>query len=431
MNQSSSHHSPQSARHPARRPSSQPFRGRGQFKGRSQNSSQNQFGGRRFQNQSGGGRNRTKDQVISHHRFINKATERPVPVVYVAKHKFTDFALAPELQKNIALKKYIHPTPIQDQSIPLILEGKDVIGLANTGTGKTAAFLLPLITKVVKNRRERVLIMAPTRELAVQIKDEFHSLAAGAGLQAAIAIGGTGMGKQIQDVRRNPNFLIATPGRLSDLIKQKALTMNGFTNLVLDEVDRMLDMGFVHEIRRIITLLPPNRQTLFFSATMPPEIQKLTHEFLRNPISISVKTTETAESIDQDVVHVKDSKEKFDRLRELLILPDFKRTLIFGRTKWGVERLAKNLKEYGFKVLSIHGNKTQAQRQKALVAFKTGQVNVLVATDVAARGLDISGVSHVINYDVPSTYEDYVHRIGRTGRGGQLGKALTFIEGKQ
>jgi ATP-dependent RNA helicase RhlE len=181
-------------------------------------------------------------------------------------------------------------------------------------------------------------------------------LAAGTGLQAALAIGGTGMGRQIQEVRRNPHFIIATPGRLADLIKQRAVSVSVFTNLVLDEVDRMLDMGFVHEIRRIIALLPEHRQTLFFSATMPPEIQKLTHEFLHSPVSISVKTTETAESVDQDVVHVKDSKEKFDRLRELLVLPDFKRTLIFGRTKWGVERLAKNLKDWGFKVLSIHGN---------------------------------------------------------------------------
>ncbi len=360
-------------------------------------------------------------------RFINRAKPQEQEAPYVATHKFADFAIAELLKRNIVDKGYINPTAIQDQSIPHILRNKDVIGIANTGTGKTAAFLIPLINKILGNRQEKVLIMVPTRELAMQIQDELFSFVRGLQIRSAFCIGGTSIGKQIYNLRNNPSFVIGTPGRLKDLIERKALYLGDFRTVVLDEADRMLDMGFIHDMKSIMGLMPAPRQTLLFSATFTPEIQNLTRQFQVDPVTVSVKTRATSATIDQDIVRFQDDQHRMDLLHDLLIDPEFSKVLVFGETKHGVEKLSKTLNERGFKTASIHGNKTQAARQKALDQFKRDHINILVATDVAARGLDIPLVTHVINYDVPASYEDYVHRIGRTGRAGNTGKALTFV----
>jgi superfamily II DNA/RNA helicase len=311
-----------------------------------------------------------------------------------------------------------------------VLQGKDIVGLANTGTGKTAAFLIPLIDKVLKFRAlgksERVLIMVPTRELALQIEMEFFGFAKGLGLSSVTCVGGANIVPQIRVLRRNPPFVIGTPGRLKDLQERKDLDFSDFSTVVLDEADRMLDMGFINDMRFILGFMPKERHTLFFSATMDKEIEKLIGDFLHDPVRVSVKTRDTAATIDQDVVYVT-RDDKFDTLVDILKRSDMDKVLVFGRTKHGVERLARDLTRRGVKADSIHGDKTHGKRQKALKLFKDGHVQVLVATDVAARGLDISGVSHVINYDLPGTYEDYTHRIGRTGRAGKAGQALTFL----
>ncbi len=364
-------------------------------------------------------------------RFINKAVApAQAEPAFVPVHRFEDFNIRPELKTSIISKGYTTPTPIQDRAIPDVILGKDVVGIANTGTGKTGAFLIPLVNKVLLSRGERVLIMVPTRELAVQINDELRGFAAGLSIFGVVCVGGANITPQIRDLRRKPNFVIGTPGRIKDLLERRSLVLSDFHNVVLDEADRMLDMGFIHEMRQILKLLPSPRQTLFFSATLSSDIEKLIGEFLHDPIRIKVLTGDTAKNVEQDVVRVAPGANKIDVLHDLLIQPDFNKVLVFGRTKHGVEKLAKVLTARGFKAESIHGNKTQNHRQKALDLFRHDRVQVLVATDVAARGLDINGVSHVINYDLPGSDDDYIHRIGRTGRAGKKGIALTFIEGR-
>ncbi len=361
---------------------------------------------------------------------MNKTVVTTSEPVFVPEHSFNDFNINPHLKKNIAARKYASPTPIQDKAIPHALADQDVVGIAETGTGKTAAFLIPLIDKVLKQKGERVLIMAPTRELAVQIEKELASFARGTGLRGVIAVGGANIGPQITALKHAPAFVVGTPGRLKDLMERKALNLSDFGNVVLDEADRMLDMGFIDDMRFILGTMRRERQTLFFSATMGKEIQRLIGDFLEEPVIISVKKHDTPLNIHQDVVRIPRGKDKFEVLAELLQDREFSRVLIFGRTKYGVEKLAKALSRQHIHAESIHGNKTQGARQRALEAFKRGQVTALVATDVAARGLDIPAVSHVINYDLPSTYEDYIHRIGRTGRAEMKGKALTFVQGR-
>jgi superfamily II DNA/RNA helicase len=354
------------------------------------------------------------------------STEKPVEVT----NSFADFEFCDELKVNLKKRGFTIPTPIQDQAISHILDGRDVVGLANTGTGKTGAFLLPLINKAFQNRSEKVLIIAPTRELAIQIEDEFRQFSWGMRLFSAVCVGGSPIFKQINNLKRNPNFVIGTPGRLKDLSERNLIKFGSFNNIVLDEVDRMLDMGFVDEIRAILNQLPSTRQSLFFSATMPPKIRDLVSRFLNNPITVEVKTGETAKNVEQDIVRVRDKAIKFNQLQELLLQEDLKKVLIFIETKTEVDKITQNLISEGFKAESIHGDKKQYQRQNALRLFKNNSINILVATDVAARGLDIKDVSHVINYTVPQTYDDYIHRIGRTGRGQSKGKALTFVEVK-
>jgi superfamily II DNA/RNA helicase len=360
-------------------------------------------------------------------KFINKAVITEEVETFVPEHKFADFVVAPLLKRNIEAKGYVLPTPIQDRAIPHLLRGEDVVGIANTGTGKTAAFLIPLVNKALANPREKILIVAPVRELAHQINEELRSFAKGSGFYSALLIGGASMGQQIRELRHRPNFVIGTPGRIKDHIESGHFSLAGFQTVVLDEADRMLDMGFVGDMRLLMSKMSSERQTLFFSATLSPEIERLIGEFLKNPVRISVKTRDTSKNIDQDVVRIQ-GRDKLGLLKELLAQEEFAKTLVFARTKHGADKLAKALGHAGIKADAIHGNKAQNARLRVLKDFKEGRVNVLVATDVAARGLDISGVSHVVNYDLPTTYEDYVHRIGRTGRAGEQGKALTFID---
>ncbi len=363
-------------------------------------------------------------------KFMNKTVVTTEEPVFVPEHKFADFDISEHLKKNILAHKYDLPTPIQDKAIPHALLGQDVVGLAETGTGKTAAFLIPLIDKVVKQKGERVLIMAPTRELAVQIEHELAGFARGLGFRGMVAVGGANIGPQISQLKHDPAFVIGTPGRLKDLLERRALDLSGFGTVVLDEADRMLDMGFIDDMRLILSKMRKERHTLFFSATMGKDIERLIGDFLTSPVIISVRRRDTPSSVEQDVVRIPRGKDKFEVLAELLKDREFSRVLVFGRTKFGVEKLAKALSRLHIHAESIHGNKTHGARIRALEAFKAGKVSVLVATDVAARGIDIPAVSHVINYDLPSTYEDYVHRIGRTGRAAHKGKALTFVQGR-
>jgi len=360
-------------------------------------------------------------------KFINKTVITEEAVVFTPEFLFKDFNIQEKLKQNIIAKGYNEPTPIQDRIIPHILHGRDVVGIANTGTGKTAAFLVPLINKILLDPKEKVIIVAPTRELAQQIDQELKEFVAGFRIFSVCVVGGAPIGRQISSLRYQYNFVIGTPGRIKDLIERKCLNLSQFKSVVLDEADRMLDMGFINDMRYMMALMPKERHTLFFSATFSPEISALVKDFLKDPIMISVKKQDTAAGIEQDVVRLKPGEDKIEVLHNLLIQPDFKKVLIFGRTKHGVEKLSVALSKRGFKAGSIHGDKNQGQRQRALDLFKKGLSQVLVATDVAARGLDIEGVSHVINFDIPDSYDDYVHRIGRTGRAGKKGKALTFV----
>jgi superfamily II DNA/RNA helicase len=342
-------------------------------------------------------------------------------------NSFADFRFRAELLENIRAKGYAKPTLIQDQVIPQIIDNRDVLGVANTGTGKTAAFVLPLINKILENPNKRIIVLAPTRELALQIKEEFRSFTMGMKVYIALAIGGAFIREQIIKVRRGPHVIIGTPGRIKDLGKRKAINFAGMDTIVLDEVDRMLDMGFIADVKEIVEQIPKSRQTLFFSATVDKKVEPLISAFLKDPVKISTKTQNASSHVEQDVVRVpRHAKE--EKLHQLVGMPDFKKVLIFGSTQLIVEKLSQSLIQKGFRAQGLHGGKKQFQRQQIVKSFRENQVSILVATDVAARGLDISDITHVINFDEPNNYEDYVHRIGRTGRGNRKGFALTFID---
>jgi len=306
------------------------------------------------------------------------------------------------------------------------MEGRDVVGLAETGTGKTAAFLIPLIETALKDTTRKTLILAPTRELAIQIENELRKLARGMHIFSTVCVGGVNIRPQIRNLARRNHFIIGTPGRVIDLMNQGYFKPQQVKTVVLDEADRMLDMGFIGDMRKVLSAVADKSQTLFFSATMDSTTKNLVSEFLSNPVSVSVKKKDVIDSIEQNIVPHK-SSEKFDTLVKLLSEGGMDRVIIFGAMKHSVERLAKELTRAGVAAESIHGNKNHAQRQRALNSFKEGRTRVLVATDVAARGIHVNDVSHVINYDLPTTFEDYVHRIGRTGRANKRGKALTFV----
>jgi ATP-dependent RNA helicase RhlE len=346
--------------------------------------------------------------------------------------QFQDLGLAAPILKALAAEGYTTPTPIQTKAIPIVLEGRDLVGLAQTGTGKTAAFALPILDRLADPRKHpgarcaRALVLAPTRELAGQIADSFRAYGRFLGLSTAVVYGGASMHKQRHALERGVDILVATPGRLLDHISQRNVRLDAVEILVLDEADHMLDMGFIHDLRRIATLVPAKRQSLFFSATMPKPIAELAAQFLTEPMQVAVTpVSSTAERVEQAVVHV-DHSRKQDLLHALLGDPAINRALVFARTKHGADRLVRKLQADGFSADAIHGNKSQGQRERALDAFKKGKARLLVATEIAARGIDVDDVSHVINFDLPNVPEQYVHRIGRTARASKGGHAISF-----
>lgn len=379
-------------------------------------------GGRRFSKPK-----RSFGESIDVSKFIYKPTGVHKAPVYEVQHQFSDFKFSEPISRNLAMRGFTEPTPIQDQTITHALEGRDVIGLASTGSGKTGAFLLPLIEKLAQDRHQKVLILAPTRELAMQINEELREFSHGMRLYSTVCVGGMSIYNQIQHLRRLNHFVIGTPGRLQDLADRKIIDFSEFNNIVIDEFDHMLDMGFIDAITAILKKLPQERQSLFFSATMPPRIKTIVHDFLKNPVSIDIGSGISTKNVEQDVIRVLDRRHKIVELEKLLSSKDATRCLIFVETKKEVESLHDDLLAKGLKVGFLHGDKRQRERERTLRAFKDGLFNVLIATDVAARGIDVKDVSHVINYTVPQTHDDYVHRIGRTGRGGKIGKAFTFV----
>jgi superfamily II DNA/RNA helicase len=350
---------------------------------------------------------------------------------------FQDLGLSEPILRALTEERYTQPTPIQAQTIPHVLGGRDVIGIAQTGTGKTAAFALPILHHLAKKRIAaerktcRVLVLSPTRELSGQIVESFRTYGRHLHMSVALAIGGVSMRPQVQKLMNGVDILVATPGRLADLVQSNALRLGKVEILVLDEADRMLDMGFIHDIRKIVAKTPKERQSLFFSATMPPAIAELAGQMLRDPTSVSVTpVATTAERIDQRVIHV-DRAGKPSLLAELLRGETINRALVFTRTKHGADKVVRNLVKAGLPAQAIHGNKSQNQRERVLADFRDGRVRTLVATDIAARGIDVDGISHVVNYDLPNIPESYVHRIGRTARAGAEGVAISFCDGEE
>ena len=366
----------------------------------------------------------------------------PPPAQAVSPSQFAALGLSPALLRTLAEEKYERPTPIQTQAIPHVLAGRDLLGCAQTGTGKTAAFALPMLQRLSTPRDgavasapgsrraagPRALILVPTRELAVQVAESFGTYGRHLRVSRAVIFGGVGQGPQVEAVRRGADVVVATPGRLLDLMDQGHINLSAVEIFVLDEADRMLDMGFIKPIRQVITKLPTKRQNLMFSATMPPDIVQLVDQILRQPAKVAVNpVASTAPAIRQWVLHV-DKHDKRTLLREVLRDPAMTRVLVFTRTKHGADRVTRDLDKASVRAEAIHGNKSQGARQKALAAFRDGRIQVLVATDIAARGIDVDGVSHVINFELPNEPESYVHRIGRTARASADGVALSFCD---
>jgi ATP-dependent RNA helicase RhlE len=350
---------------------------------------------------------------------------------------FTEFGLAEPILRSLAQENYVTPTPIQAQTIPSALDGRDIVGIAQTGTGKTAAFALPILQQLtirprpVERKSCRVLVLSPTRELSGQILDSFNAYGRHLGLSSALTIGGVPMGRQVRTLLNGVDVLVATPGRLLDLVRGNALKLGRVEFLVLDEADRMLDMGFIHDIRKIVGLLPAARQTLFFSATMPQQIAELAKQMLRDPVRVAVTpAATTVERVEQRAIHVA-RPGKPALLASLLREEAIDRALVFTRTKHGADKVVRSLAKAGIAAHAIHGNKSQNQRERVLGEFRSGKIRTLVATDIAARGIDVDGISHVVNYDLPNEPETYVHRIGRTARAGAAGIAISLVDGEE
>lgn len=370
-----------------------------------------------------------KKAYIHPSKFIQSAKPR-TGEAYVPMHSFSDFALEPLLERNLSAMGFSNPSPIQDQAIPHGIAGKDIVGIANTGTGKTAAFAAPVLNKLIIEPGSKAIILAPTRELAQQIEQQCRRIGRDSGLDGALLIGGTAMGPQLKDLRYNPRIIIGTPGRVKDHLEQGSLKLSDCNIVVLDEVDRMLDMGFVHDITHILNHTSSKRQSFYFSATLDTRVKGIIESFSNNPIQISTKAGETSDNVDQNIVTFAGNDSKIGKLHDTLVQTKATKTIIFDDTHRSVDKLSKELSARGFLVGSIHGGKTQSQRQRVLKSFKNSEITVLVATDVAARGLDVSDITHVINYSLPQSYDDYVHRIGRTGRADKVGYALTFVESR-
>ncbi len=368
-----------------------------------------------------------RDEKIQHAQYIAKASGVTESTPYDTSVTYNDFDLEPILKANIKKKGYVHPTKVQAQAIPVVIDGRDLLAMASTGSGKTAAFLIPLINKVLRDKTQKCLIITPTRELALQIKNEFDSFATGAGLGRTLVIGGENMRQQITSLKYNPHFVIGTPGRLLDLYMRKVLDLSKFSNIVLDEVDRMLDMGFVKDITTIVAKVNPVRQSLFFSATISTVAENIAKSLLIAPERISMERQAPQKNVEQSIVKFTSRESKIQLLHDILNTQEVEKVLVFSRTKRDADTLSRDLKIRGFKAEAIHGNKSQNTRTRTLSMFRDNRIQILVATDVASRGIDVPDITHVINYDEPATYADYIHRIGRTGRIGKKGVALTFV----
>jgi ATP-dependent RNA helicase RhlE len=360
--------------------------------------------------------------------------KEPIEVI-----SFTDLALVEPIRRALKDEGYAVPTPIQAQAIPQLLAGRDLLGIAQTGTGKTAAFALPILQRLAGARNEagrqrktaRCLVLTPTRELALQIGDSFRAYGRHLGLRSLVVFGGVGQNPQVAGMVRGVDILVATPGRLLDLVGQGHARLDAVETVVLDEADRMLDMGFIHDVKKLVALLPKQRQTLLFSATMPTAIARLAAGILRDPVRVEVTPpATTVELIEQRVVHVERAGKR-DLLCAMLKDATLARVLVFTRTKHTANRVAEHLVRAGFSVEAIHGNKSQGARQRALDGFRAGHVRVLVATDIAARGIDVDGITHVVNYELPNVPDTYIHRIGRTARAGAAGAAISFCDGEE
>jgi ATP-dependent RNA helicase RhlE len=402
------------------------------YKQRFGNRANNSRGGFRSPNNNprfgGPSRGRNRGASINPNLFIRAALD-VAPDEVVIENTFAGFPISSTLKQNVLNHGYNIPTPIQDKAIIPGLQGRDILGLADTGTGKTATFIIPILEHLSKYPNDNALIVAPTRELANQIREEMRILSANMHIFSCTLIGGADIHRQISELRRRPHVFIGTPGRLKDLKNRGILRLDQTRIVVLDEVDRMLDMGFVHDIREILSTVPEDRQTLLFSATIDAGVEAIANKFMRDPLKISVKTGATSQNVEQKIIKTgPDKTQKISVLCDLLSTEEITKVLVFGRTKHGVEKLSIDLARAGHSAGSIHGNKRQGQRERVLRDFKESRLRILVATDVAARGIDVKDISHVINFDQPGTYDDYVHRIGRTGRAGNKGFAITFVD---
>ncbi len=361
--------------------------------------------------------------------LVKEADHAVVDKVFKSDRLIKDMPIDIRLKEALASKGYERPTEIQDRTLETLLDGKDILGIAQTGTGKTGAFLIPIIEQLLhKNVNPYALVVVPTRELALQVEEEFKTMSKGLGLTSTCFIGGTNINTDLKRLRRSSHVVIATPGRLLDLTDRRAINLGKFKTLVLDEFDRMLDMGFIRDVNRILDGMTQRNHTMLFSATLDKSQQSMINNILKNHVTVKVSTgNSSGDGIDQEVIKLKPGEDKFKILMAMLSENEFKKVLLFEETKHRVSRLCLKLNNSGIKADQIHGNKSQNARQNALSAFKQGRVQVLVATDVASRGIDVSDITHVINYQVPQTHDSYIHRIGRTGRAGKIGKAYTFV----
>lgn len=347
---------------------------------------------------------------------------------FLAGRPYSEMALHPSLKKNIEKKGYISPTEIQERSLPELLAGRNMVGIASTGTGKTGAFLIPFVERLLADRDQTCLVVVPTRELAMQVRAEFDDLTRGMGFFSSCFIGGTNVGKDVRNAGRKHHLIVGTPGRLVDLADRRALSLRGVSVLVLDEFDRMLDMGFIHDVKTIVSHAASRNQTLLFSATIDPSQEHLVRLFAPDPVMLTVSSgNHSSDNVEQNIVEVGKNENKFDVLHKMLSDDSFEKVILFAETKRTVDKINKQLVKTGIRSDVIHGDKSQNYRSRAIHSFKTGRTRVLVATDVASRGIDIEGVTHVINYQLPMTMDSYIHRIGRTGRAGKTGMAYTFI----
>jgi superfamily II DNA/RNA helicase len=403
------------------------FGGRGSsFGGRSGGG----FGGGSRGGRSGGGRRLPPQPSYKQYMFTPKDESGELKFApYEVTKKFHDFALDDFVIKNIDKKGYEKPTEIQEKTLQAIMDGKDMLGLANTGSGKTAAFLIPIIHRMLSGVKSRLLVMTPTRELADQIQTEFKWIAAGTFLRSVVVVGGANARNQIMDIKRGVHCIVATPGRLKDLYDRGVIDFSDYGHVVLDEFDRMLDMGFINDIKEIMAMLPAEKQTVLFSATMSRDIERHVHSFLKEPVQVTIKSEPVGSRVAQEVVFYTTGVDKKQKLHDLLQKDKEGKYLIFTRTKREADRVSDDLSDLGAAVDALHGDKSQNLRQRITNNFRTNKIRILIATDVAARGLDIPDVTHVINFDEPATREDYVHRIGRTARAGKQGTAYTFVKG--